>query len=51
MVESKFGFLEKQVEGVPGHGIELGQAALRVSPVGLDAVVMPFSPLADSFFQ
>ncbi len=43
MIESKFGFFEVQVEGTPGHAIELGQAPLRKAPEGLDTVDMPFT--------
>ncbi len=38
MVESELRFLEVEVEGVPGHSLELRQAVLGKTPEGLDAV-------------
>src|SRR5690606_18693727 len=38
MVEAELGLLQVQVEGVPGHAVELGQAVLGVAPEALDAV-------------
>jgi hypothetical protein len=38
MIEAEFSFFQVQVEGVPGHAVELAQPPLGVSPERLDPV-------------